>query len=210
MTSKVFKSTWTWRTLDYQDKILAPAVPSWPDVSIYEDDDGLHHLFRPTQRKTSDTIYMASIGLLGVEGEHVENIAREFMKRGWRLIAVEEKIDWKKITVREVLDAWQDARINGAAKIGGRISAENRKARVQRACDTIRGRWKLPSNIWPTKILLKEAGISFNSIKSVLGSRFIAQANYQAMLKRKEREAKGIRRKYANNYIDEVPDGYKR
>jgi hypothetical protein len=186
MTSRIFKSTWTWRTLDYQDKILAAAVPGWPEVGVYTDDEGLDSLFRPTQRKSADTIYVASIGILGTKTEFVENIAREFIKRGWRLVAIEEKIDWKKLTVRQVLDAWQYARINGAATVGSRISAKNRRQRVEEACNKISERWKLPSNIWPTKILLKEAGISFNSIKTVLGNRFIMQANYQAMLKQSQ------------------------
>lgn len=209
MTVKVFKSTWTWRTLTHQEQVLAPAVPGWPNVPVYIDHEGLNSLFRPTTRKTIDTIYIASVGLLGTEEECVENIAREFMKRGWRLIAIEEKIDWKKLTVREVLDAWQYARINGAARVGGRISAQNRKARIKAGTDKIKERWRLPSNLWPTKILLEEIDVSLNSVKSVLGSRLIAQKNYQAMLKRKEREAKGVRYKRADNYIDEAPDDHR-
>jgi hypothetical protein len=36
--------------------------------------------------------------------------------------------------------------------------------------------------------LLDEAGLSLNTVKAVLGSRPIAQANYQAAQKRKERK----------------------
>lgn len=206
MTVKIFKSTWTWRTLAYQDKILAGAVPGYSDAPVYVDDEGLHSLFRKTTRKSAETVYISSVGLLGTEEECVENIAREFMKRGWRLIAVEEKIDWKKITVREVLDAWSYARINGAAMQGARISSENRKARTKAAVDLIKDRWKQPSNIWPTDILLKEVDISLNAVKSVLGSRKIAQINYQAVQKRKAAAiARHPRMKRANDYIDEAP-----
>jgi len=186
--------------------VLAEAVPDYENVPVYIDDEGLQALFRPTQRKSSDTIYISSVGLLGTEEECVENIAREFMKRGWRLIAVEENIDWKKITVREVLDAWNYARINGAAMQGARISSENRKARTKAAVDLIKDRWKQPSNIWPTKILLAEAKLSLNSVKAVLGSRKIAQINYQAVQKRKAAAiARHPRMKRATNYIDEAP-----
>lgn len=203
MTVKIFKSTWTWRTLAYQEKILADAVPGYADAAVYVDDEGLHALFRKTTRKSVETVYVSSVGLLGTEEECVENIAREFMKRGWRLIAVEENIDWKKLTVREVLDAWSYARINGAAMQGARISSENRRARTQAACAAIKERWRFPSNIWPTKILLEEIGLSLNSVKSVLGSRKIAQINFQASEKRK---LKYPRMKRADNYIDEPPD----
>lgn len=211
MTSRIFKSTWTWRTLAYQDKVLSNAVPDYENVPVYVDEEGLHSLFRPTTRKSIDTIYIASVGLLGSEEECVENIAREFMKRGWRLIAVEEKIDWKKFTVRELLDVWKYARINGAAMNGARISSENKKARTKAAVDLIKERWKQPSNLWPTQILLEEAGISLNSVKSVLGSRKIAQINYQAVQKRKAAAiARHPRMKRANNYIDEAPDYVRR
>lgn len=207
MASKIFKSTWTWRTLAYQDKILSESVPDYKNVSVYVDDEGLTQLFRKTTRKSIDTIYICSVGLLGSEEECVENIAREFMKRGWRLVAIEEKIDWKKFTVRELLDVWKYARINGAARNGARISSENKRARTKAATDKIKERWKFPSDIWPTKILLDEVGISLNSAKSILGSRKIAQINFKAAEKRK---LKYPRMKRANDYIDEVPDYAKR
>jgi hypothetical protein len=208
MTVKIFKSTWTWRSLAHQDRVLEKVVPDYKSVSEYVDDEGLESLFRPTTRKAPATIYICSMGILGAEDERVEIIAREFMKREWRLIAVEENIDWKKLTVREVLDSWSHARINGAAMVGSRISSANRRAKVQDACRKIKERWRLPSKIWPTTILLEEADISLNSVKSVLGSRLIAQKNYQTMLRRKEREAKGVRYKRAGGYIDEVPDDH--
>ena len=206
MASKIFKSTWTWRTLAHQDKVLSEAVPNYETVPEYVDDEGLAELFRKTSRKSVETIYVSSVGLLGTEEDFVETFARELMKRGWRLIAIEEKIDWKKITVREVLDAWRYARVNGAAMVGARISAANRKAKIKMAVDKIKERWGMPSNIWPTKLLLEEVDISLNSVKSILGSRIVAQANYRAAQKRKERSAKGVRYKRADNYIDEEPD----
>jgi hypothetical protein len=206
MASKIFKSTWTWRTLAHQDKFLSDAVPDYKNVPQYIDDEGLAYMFRKTTRKSVETVYVSSVGVLGTNENYVETFIRELMKRDWRLVSVEEKIEWKKITVHEVLDAWKYARINGAALVGAKISAANRSAKIKMAVDKIKERWGMPSNIWPTKMLLKEADISLNSVKSILGSRIVAQANFRAKEKRKERGAKGIRYKRADNYIDEAPD----
>jgi len=93
-----------------------------------------------------------------------------------------------------------------AAQKAGNASGKKAKARTKMAVDKIKERWGMPSNIWPTKMLLKEADVSLNSVKSILGSRIVAQANFKAAQKRKERSAKGIRYKRADNYVDEVPD----
>jgi hypothetical protein len=151
-------------------------------------------------------LYVSSVGVLGTKEDYVETFARELMRRGWKLISIEENTEWKKITVREILDAWKHARINGAAMVGSKISAANRRAKIKMAVDKIKERWGMPSNIWSTKLLLKEADISLNSVKSILGSRIVAQANFRAKEKRKERSAKGVRYKRADNYSDEVPD----
>ena len=45
----------------------------------------------------------------------------------------------------------------------------------------------MPSKEWPTRVLLEEADISLNTAKAHLGKRPIAQYNYQAAQKRKER-----------------------
>ena len=55
-----------------------------------------------------------------------------------------------------------------------------------------------------------DADLSLNTVKSILGSRIIAQHNYQAKLKRRAKlkaasNAKYPRMKRANNYIDETP-----
>lgn len=206
MASKIFKSTWTWRTLAHQDKVLSEAVPDYKNVPQYIDDEGLAYMFRKTTRKSVEVVYVSSIGVLGTREDYVETFIRELMKRDWQLVSIEENKTWKKITVREILDAWKHARINGAALIGAKISAANRKAKIKMAVDKIKERWGMPSNIWPTKMLLKEADISLNSVKSILGSRIVAQANFRAAQKRKERGAKGVRYKRADNYVDEVPD----
>ena len=93
-----------------------------------------------------------------------------------------------------------------AAQKAGNAYGKKAKARTKAAVDLIKDRWKQPSDIWPTKILLEEAHISLNSVKSVLGSRKIAQINYRAVQKRKAAAiARHPRMKRANNYIDEAP-----
>ena len=82
---------------------------------------------------------------------------------------------------------WKDARRSGAAKIGAKISADQKKAATKEAIEKIRDRWVLPSKQWPTKVLLEEAGRDFKTVKSVLGVRSIAQYNYEAAKKLKER-----------------------
>ena len=89
---------------------------------------------------------------------------------------------------------------------GGYISAEKRKTVSKIAAKAIKERWRLPSNEWPTKVLLKEVDISLNTAKKLLGNRPLAQANYRAAMKRKAISAeKYPRMKRANNYIDEAP-----
>jgi hypothetical protein len=87
----------------------------------------------------------------------------------------------------DVVLAWREARLNGAAKVGARISADKKIATTKEAVWKIKDRWPLPSDEWPTRVLLKEAGLSLNTVKAHLGKRPIAQYNYQAKLKRKQR-----------------------
>lgn len=76
-----------------------------------------------------------------------------------------------------------------AAQVGGKISAALRRKESLAGAEKIKDRWGLPSKIWPTKVLLKEANFSYNTAITIpgLGPRPIAQYNYQAKLKRKER-----------------------
>lgn len=70
-----------------------------------------------------------------------------------------------------------------AGKTSGLVRSKQARAGVEK----IRDRWPLPSQEWPTRVLIEEAGCSLNTVKAVLGRRPIAQANYQAAQKRKEK-----------------------
>lgn len=182
MAPKVYRSTLTWRTLDYQDSILAPVVPGWPDVPVYTDEDDLHHLLRPTTRKAMDELYMASLAVLAKNDDNFKKNFSALCKR-FRIIAVED--EWNGKGGSAALTAWKLARRKDHGKHGGEKSAALKKAETKAGIELISDRWPLPSKEWPTEVLLKEAGKSLNTVKSILGSRPIAQYNYQAKMKRK-------------------------
>lgn len=187
MAPKVYRSTLTWRTLDYQDSILAPVVPGWPDVPVYTDDE-FDFLLRPTQRKTIDDLYMASLAVLAKNEETFKKRMSALFKR-FKIIAIED--DWNGRGGSAATKAWKAARKKDSGKHGGRLSAERKKAETKAAIALIADRWPLPSKEYPTAALLTEADISLNTAKAHLGKRPIAQYNHQAKLARKaNRDAK--------------------
>lgn len=188
MAPKVFRSTLTWRSLDYQDSVLAPVVPNWPNVPIYTGEEDLTSLLRPTKRKSEDDLYMASLAVLAKNEEDFRERFGALVKR-FRVMAVEDKTEWRRGGLAAVA-SWRLARKKDAGSHGGKISADKKKSQSKAAIESIRDRWPLPSKEWPTKALLKEAGVSLNTVKSVLGKRPIAQYNYQAKQKRAANKVK--------------------
>lgn len=202
MATKVFKSTTSARTIQYQDSLLATAVPGWPDVSTYLDDER-NNMFRPSQRQTKDELYVASAALLGETETEAVAIFGAARLRGAVIHCVEEGITLdKKTKLPEFKRIWKSARRAGAAMRGARISDETKKAKTAERFAIIADRWPLPSKDWPAKVLLKESGIrSINTVnnlhlkvdkdgKLITKTREDFQAEYQARLKRKERNAK--------------------
>jgi len=205
MTVKTFKSTLTWRRLDYQDQVFAGVVPGWPNVPVYIGEDDLLNLIRPTRRTGITDLYVASLAVLAREEDDFKIRMTALLKNKTHIFAIEDNMDWSiKSKISDAVKAWKAARIEDAGHRGGVISATKRKLICEAGAKIIKDRWKLPSNEWPTKVLLKEAGISLNTAKSNLGRRPIEQANYQAMLKRKEKRATEPRYKRATDYIDEA------
>jgi hypothetical protein len=74
-----------------------------------------------------------------------------------------------------------------SAQVAGKASAKKRIAVSKKGAAKIADRWPQPSVDWPTHVLLKEAGLSYNTAKAHLGRRPIEQANHEAAKKRKER-----------------------
>ena len=207
MTIKAFRSTLTWRTLDYQDQVLARAILEWPDVPVYTGEEDFLSVIKPTNRKGMVTVFMASLAVLAKEEKDFRARMSALMKRKFRIVAIEDETEWnEKSKIKDATEAWKAARVFDAGKRGGYISAGKRKAVSEIAAKAIKDRWKLPSNEWPTKVLLNEVDISLNTAKKFLGNRPLAQANYRAVLKRKATSAaKYPRMKRADNYIDEAP-----
>lgn len=194
MAFKLFISNYTHRTFDQQrDSLLQ--IPELKDAPVYTPDD-LPSLFRPTIRMASDTIYVASVACLAKREDQLRQFLGDCVARKYSLASIEEGICWRAgQLVTDLIKAWKAARANGAAKAGGRISAAKKEAEYKKACATIADRWGLPSSEWPTDRLLREAGktverkkMAYNTALKYLGKRPIAQYNYQAAQKRKDRK----------------------
>ena len=187
MGDKIFKSTWTWRKLDDQEAALKDAVLDFAAAPRFIDDER-ESLLRPTRRAESDRIHVASISCFAKDEDDLREALTLLDKRKAFLHCEEENyIRHPGAPIANTVKLFKQSRINGSAMIGGRRSAESRKAKVKAGCDKIKDRWPLPSGTWPTRILLAEADCSLNSAKSILGNRPIAQRNFRAEQKRKER-----------------------
>lgn len=185
MGVKVFRSTLTWRTLEYQDSVLAPIVPGWPNVPVYTGEEDLPSLLRPTTRKTPDSLYMASLAVLAKNEDVFKAHMKALLKRNMQIIAIEDNWNGGKLNV--AVKEWKVARKKDHGKRGGEKSAAGKKAVTLAAVGKIKDKWPLPSSEYSTKELLSIADISLNTAKAHLGKRPIAQYNYAAKLKRKER-----------------------
>lgn len=192
MTIKVYVNPDAkWWTEQRQMDALAPIVPGWPEVVIY---DNIEDVLRPTTRKGEMIVFVASLAVIAGTSAKFLEVFRMFPKEG-SIISAETGARYFS-GYRQILKAWNAAnyksRIEGAARRGGLATAAKAMVRTKAGIDRIRDRWKLPSKEWATEVLLKEAGVSLNTVKAVLGSRIIAQHNHRAAQKRKaKREARG-------------------
>lgn len=187
MPIKTFKSDWTWRTSEQQDETLYMNVPNYQVALVYENEQR-EEMLRKSKRTEIITIYATSAAIFARSEKDATDFFTLCKKRNVRLIGIVDNFDWlSSHTVASAVAIWRKSRNNGAATVGARISADVRRKQSQASIDLIKGRWPLPSSEWRTADLLKEADLSLNTVKSVLGSRPIAQYNYQAAQKRKER-----------------------
>lgn len=205
MTVKIYKSNLSWRSETYQDNLLMPVIPNWSKYSFYVDELAESHrkkggekymaqraaLLRPTSRPSLGDIYVASLAVLSKDEDDFTAFMESLKDGKARLISVEDQFEWSfKAPIKEAVHAWRAAKLKaqeGAAKIGGRISADNRKKKTLKAIERIKEFWPLSSDTYPTKDLLEDAGISLNTAKKHLGSRIVAQHNHRAAEKRKEK-----------------------
>lgn len=204
MTDKALISDLTWRSLDMQRK-------TFPDMPHFVAPEDIASLLRPTRRKDELKIHVISLGIIADTEKNFLCILENIRKRKAHILEEETRTDyWPNCPIENVVNAWKVARRDGAAKIGAKVSADRKKATTTESIMKIKHLWPLPSKEHPTKELLATADLSLNTVKANLGSRLIAQHNYQAKLKRQARlraksDAKYPRMKRATHYIDEAP-----
>ena len=178
MTDKALISALTWRSLEMQRKAFA-------DLPCFVAPDDLPQLLRPTTRKEADRIHVLSLGVIADKEKDFREFLALAKKRKVEIVSREDNQTFQvNGNCENLVKWWKDARRTGAAKIGANIGAEQKKAATKEAIDKIKDRWPLPSKEWSTAALLAEADLSFNTVKSRLGSRIIAQANHRAKVKR--------------------------
>lgn len=194
MAFKMFVSNHTHRTEAQQLATLAQK-PELANAPVYTQDD-ISNILRPTTRRTSDTYVAASVACFEKREVDLRVFLAGCRKKKIHLASVEEEFHWSPTqSPLTAIKAWKAARVNGAAKIGGRMSADLREAKSRKACAKIKDRWPEPSKTWPTDTLLREAGaevgkkrLAYNTAIKFLGKRPIVQYNHQAKLKRKARQ----------------------
>ncbi|MGB9154398.1 MAG: hypothetical protein WCD70_15075 [Alphaproteobacteria bacterium] len=188
MTHKAYISDKTWRTAQYQADAFATHFGDyWSTIPMYEGESGLAAILRPTRRNEQITLAVVSLGVLARTYPEWGDLLPDIRRKKISILSLESGVYPPTCSAKLITQHWKEARASGAAKIGGRISADKKKAFTKEAADKIADRWPLPSKEWRTEDLLNEAGISLNTAKAHLGKRPIAQYNYQAAQKRKER-----------------------
>lgn len=196
MSVKVFLSSVSARSYDYQRSLLAPIVPGWPDVPTFIDTLDIPTMLRLSTRRGIDHIYCASFACLAESEPEFRLVVAHMKKAGCLLTCVEENRTFRftpKINTDMLVDTWKDARKTGAARRGAQKSAAAKKARTAAALKLIENDLRRPSGPGnTTRELLKRVGVkSVNSIKDHYGiNRETMQARYQAELARKRRREK--------------------
>lgn len=172
MADKALISELSWRSLEMQKH-------AFPDLPHYLAPDELPSLLRQSQRKDVLNIHVMSHAVIA-DNEKDFRAFMESLPKGCMIFSREEPaVIGQSTPIKKAIAHWGAARKFGAAKVGGRISAENRKKRSAEAVARIKDRWCMDSKAWPTKVLLKEADISYNTAKTLLPPRPVAQFNYR-------------------------------
>lgn len=188
MADKALISELTWRSLEMQKH-------AFPDMPHFIAPDELSSLLRHTRRAEQLVVHVMSLAVIADKEKDFIAFYEALRKIKAKLISLDDGMTANcNAPVGSILIVWRDARKQGAAKVGGQISADKRKAKSAAGATLIKDRWGMPSKICPTHVLLKEADISYNTAITILGKRPIAQYNYQAKLTRKKR----LQGKYAN------------
>lgn len=178
MADKALISRLTWRSLEMQKQ-------AFPDMPHFIAPDELPTLLRPTRRKETLAIHVLSLAVIADTCAKFTEFWNSLPKDAVIISREDRLMLPKTCSFQKSKALWMAARRNGSAKIGAAISAKNKRDRSAAGIAKIKDRWPQGSGAWPTKVLLKEAGLSLNTVKGVLGSRPIAQRNYDAAQLRK-------------------------
>lgn len=183
MTDKALISSLTWRSLEMQKA-------AFPDMPCFIAPNEIPTLLRDSTRNGELNIHVMSLAVIADQEKDFIEFLKLVRARKALIKSKEEDLVIGSTNSSKVFNGWvkkwKAARMNGAAKVGGRISADLRKKKSAEGAARIRARWPLPSSEWPTPVLLMEAEMSLNTAKSILGNRPIAQANYRAKMKRQK------------------------
>lgn len=209
MTARVYFSNivaaWS---IERQEKLAAEKVPGWPRVEVYREDVAPRHrkshaadalvernnaLLRKTGRRGArETIYVASLALLAWELRDFQRCLVAAEARGATVVALDTGTEIPPDANRKALaDAGDEfvsrrksAQTEGSLGTeGGKIAGARRWTAAEERCQKIAAKWPLPSEQYPTAVLLKEAGLSRNTVKLHLGKRSLAQDTHQRSMK---------------------------
>lgn len=152
---------------------------AFPGMPHFISPDEVSSLLRTTQRSTPFSIHVMSLAVIADKRQGFAEFKRSLPKNA--TVVSQEGCTINRATpMTKAVELWSTARKNGVAKVGGRISADNRKKKSAEGAARIKDRWGLPSKTWSTRILLKEADISYNTAKTLLPPRPVAQYNHKA------------------------------
>lgn len=172
MTDKALISDYTYRTMDSQRANSG-------DMPVFVLPDDLSQLFRPTTRQIVDRYHVDSLAIIARKEDEFREFLANAKRRKAEIVSREDNQTFKiNGNCENLVKWWKDARRTGAGKIGGQISADNKKKFARQGIELIRADWPKPSNEVSTETLKERSGLSLNTIKKYLGPRAIAQYNY--------------------------------
>jgi hypothetical protein len=131
MVDKALISELTWRSLETQKA-------AFPDMPHFIIPDELSFLLRPTQRKEKLVIHVMSLAVIAETEKEFWAFMKEAFSIGAIIRCLETGEEYTKHLRITAIEAWKVARKFGAAKIGGRISADRKEAATKTAIELIR------------------------------------------------------------------------
>ena len=179
MSDKALISEYTWRSLEMQKA----AFPEMPHYMLPNQES---ELLRPTRRERKDVFHAMSLAVIAKREPDFRDFVRMVQKIG-ATIETKDGCIFPHTKMSDAVEVWKIARRSASGRIGAQISADRKRAKSAAGIAFIKDLWPQPSNVYSTRELLDKAGVSLNTAKAHLGKRPIAQYNYQAAQKRKER-----------------------